>query len=139
MHHGTVAFDDYDDDVSELVDMSITNLNADGLGPALESGEIEMVAGDGREGTSSNSAVVPSISTLSNLFYISLGWPKGGTYHPNPLLHLPSSNVYEKRTKKIRSLRVWGVKERRGIVAITGICVFGFICFCIVGFGFMRF
>ena len=30
--------------------MSLRNLNADGLGPALESGEIEMVAGDGREG-----------------------------------------------------------------------------------------
>ncbi len=40
------------DHISELVDWSVENLKRDGLGPALDSKEIEMVAGDGRQGPS---------------------------------------------------------------------------------------
>lgn len=40
------------DHIPELVDWSIQNLKQDGLEQALESKEIEMVAGDGRLGTS---------------------------------------------------------------------------------------
>lgn len=38
------------DHIAELVDWSVENLNKDKLGPALDSGQIEMVAGDGRKG-----------------------------------------------------------------------------------------
>ncbi|KAF7763671.1 hypothetical protein Agabi119p4_8208 [Agaricus bisporus var. burnettii] len=38
------------DHIPELVDRSVDNLNADGLGEALAKKEIEMVAGDGRKG-----------------------------------------------------------------------------------------
>ncbi|KAF9788314.1 protein-L-isoaspartate O-methyltransferase [Thelephora terrestris] len=38
------------DHISELVDWSVENLKKDGLGPALESSQIEMVVGDGRKG-----------------------------------------------------------------------------------------
>jgi len=38
------------DHISELVDWSVENLKKDGLGPALESGRVEMIAGDGRKG-----------------------------------------------------------------------------------------
>ena len=38
------------DHIAELVDWSAENLKKDGLGPALESGQIEMIAGDGRQG-----------------------------------------------------------------------------------------
>jgi protein-L-isoaspartate O-methyltransferase len=38
------------DHITELVDWSVENLKRDGLSSALESGQIEMVAGDGREG-----------------------------------------------------------------------------------------
>ena len=38
------------DHIAELVDWSVENLKKDGLGPALESSQIEMVAGDGRKG-----------------------------------------------------------------------------------------
>ena len=38
------------DHIAELVNWSVGNLEKDGLGPALESGQIEMVAGDGRKG-----------------------------------------------------------------------------------------
>jgi len=41
------------DHIPELVDFSVDNLKKDGLGPALESGEIEMIAGDGRQGYAS--------------------------------------------------------------------------------------
>ena len=36
--------------IPELVDWSKTNLQRDGLGAALESGHIKVVAGDGRQG-----------------------------------------------------------------------------------------
>jgi len=36
--------------VSELTEWSIQNLKRDGLGNALESKEIEMITGDGRQG-----------------------------------------------------------------------------------------
>lgn len=36
--------------IPQLVDWSVTNLKRDGLGEALENGEIIMVAGDGRKG-----------------------------------------------------------------------------------------
>jgi hypothetical protein len=39
------------DHIPELVDWSVENLRKDGLGEALEKGQIEMVAGDGRQGT----------------------------------------------------------------------------------------
>jgi len=38
------------DHMAELVDWSVENLKKDGLGPALESGQIEMITGDGRKG-----------------------------------------------------------------------------------------
>lgn len=38
------------DHMTELVDWSVENLKRDGLGPALESGQIEMITGDGRKG-----------------------------------------------------------------------------------------
>ena len=38
------------DHIAELVSWSVENLKKDGLGPALESGQIEMIAGDGRNG-----------------------------------------------------------------------------------------
>ena len=38
------------DHMTELVDWSVGNLKKDELGPALESGQIEMIAGDGRKG-----------------------------------------------------------------------------------------
>jgi len=38
------------DHVAELVNWSVENLKKDGLGPALESGQIEMIVGDGRKG-----------------------------------------------------------------------------------------
>jgi SAM-dependent methyltransferase len=38
------------DHISELVDWSVENLKKDGLGPALENCQIEMVVGDGRKG-----------------------------------------------------------------------------------------
>lgn len=38
------------DHISELVDFSVQNLKKDGLGKALEDGQITMVAGDGRKG-----------------------------------------------------------------------------------------
>ena len=38
--------------MSELVAWSETNLSADGLGSALDSGQIELICGDGREGFS---------------------------------------------------------------------------------------
>jgi protein-L-isoaspartate(D-aspartate) O-methyltransferase len=38
------------DHIAELVDWSVQNLKKDELGPALERGQIEMVAGDGRKG-----------------------------------------------------------------------------------------
>jgi protein-L-isoaspartate(D-aspartate) O-methyltransferase len=38
------------DHITELVDSSIENLKNDGLAPALDSGQIEMVTGDGRKG-----------------------------------------------------------------------------------------
>jgi len=37
------------DHIPSLVDWSISNLRKDGLGPALDSGAIVMVAGDGRK------------------------------------------------------------------------------------------
>jgi len=41
------------DHIAELVSWSVENLKKDGLGPALESGQIEMIAGDGRKGIQS--------------------------------------------------------------------------------------
>lgn len=38
------------DHIPELVDFSVDNLKKDGLGKALESGKIKIVAGDGRKG-----------------------------------------------------------------------------------------
>jgi protein-L-isoaspartate(D-aspartate) O-methyltransferase len=38
------------DHIPELVDWSVGNLRKDGLGEALEKGQIEMVTGDGRQG-----------------------------------------------------------------------------------------
>jgi len=38
------------DHMAELVNWSVENLKGDGLGPALGSGQIVMIAGDGREG-----------------------------------------------------------------------------------------
>jgi protein-L-isoaspartate(D-aspartate) O-methyltransferase len=38
------------DHMAELVDWSVENLKRDGLGPALESGQIQMITGDGRKG-----------------------------------------------------------------------------------------
>lgn len=38
------------DHIKELVEWSRDNLRRDGLGPALESGEITLITGDGREG-----------------------------------------------------------------------------------------
>jgi len=38
------------DHIQELVDWSIDNLNADGLGDAMKNGQITMIAGDGRQG-----------------------------------------------------------------------------------------
>ena len=38
------------DHIPQLVDWSIENLKKDGLGPALESGELMIVSGDGRLG-----------------------------------------------------------------------------------------
>jgi len=38
------------DHIQELVDWSKDNLRRDGLGPALDNGEITMIAGDGRQG-----------------------------------------------------------------------------------------
>lgn|ERR1700753_3736716 len=38
------------DHISELVNLSVENMKKDGLGPALESSQIEMIAGDGRKG-----------------------------------------------------------------------------------------
>ncbi|KAK7034557.1 hypothetical protein VNI00_012404 [Paramarasmius palmivorus] len=40
--------------VEELVDWSISNLKRDGLGDALESGAIKVIAGDGRKGSPSD-------------------------------------------------------------------------------------
>ena len=42
------------DHIAELVDWSKENLKRDGLGPALESGQIEMITGDGRKGRLNN-------------------------------------------------------------------------------------
>lgn len=39
------------DHIHELVDWSVENLKKDGLGEALEKKQIEMVVGDGRQGT----------------------------------------------------------------------------------------
>lgn len=38
------------DHIPELVQSSVQNLKADGLGKALENGQIEMITGDGRQG-----------------------------------------------------------------------------------------
>ena len=40
--------------IQELVDWSLDNLRKDGLGPALDSGEIIVIAGDGRQGFPEN-------------------------------------------------------------------------------------
>lgn len=42
------------DHIAELVDWSVENLKKDGLGPALENGQIEMTKGDGRKGKPTN-------------------------------------------------------------------------------------
>ena len=42
------------DHIAELVDWSVGNLKKDGLSPALESGQIEMITGDGRKGRLTN-------------------------------------------------------------------------------------
>ena len=46
------------DHIPELVDASRANIHGDGAGPLLESGQLTMVVGDGRQ-----------------------GWPQGGPYH----------------------------------------------------------
>lgn len=51
------------DHISELVDWSVENLRKDGLGPALESGQVEMIAGDGRKGMLSR--IIGVVETLS--------------------------------------------------------------------------
>ena len=53
------------DHIAELVDWSAENLKKDGLGPALESGQIEMIAGDGRQGILS-----PTLLTTSETPYL---------------------------------------------------------------------
>jgi protein-L-isoaspartate(D-aspartate) O-methyltransferase len=47
------------DHIAELVDWSVGNLKKDGLGPALESGQIEMITGDGRKGRLTNPSHSP--------------------------------------------------------------------------------
>ncbi len=42
--------------VSELVEWSVGNLRKDGLGSALDKGQIKMIAGDGRKGMYSTAA-----------------------------------------------------------------------------------
>ena len=44
------------DHIAELVDLSVKNLKRDGLGPALDNGQIEMITGDGRMGRPNNSS-----------------------------------------------------------------------------------
>jgi protein-L-isoaspartate(D-aspartate) O-methyltransferase len=39
------------DHVHELVDWSVENLRSDGLGPDIDAKRIEMITGDGRQGT----------------------------------------------------------------------------------------
>ena len=45
------------DHIAELVDLSVENLKKDELGPALENGQIEMIAGDGRKGMLSQTSL----------------------------------------------------------------------------------
>ena len=52
------------DHMAELVDWSVENLKRDGLGPALESGQIEMITGDGRRGRRTNPLVSETPSHL---------------------------------------------------------------------------
>ncbi|KAJ2916534.1 hypothetical protein MD484_g3884, partial [Candolleomyces efflorescens] len=46
------------DHIPELVDWSVGNLKKDGLGKALESKEIEIIAGDGRQGYAAGGTVI---------------------------------------------------------------------------------
>jgi protein-L-isoaspartate(D-aspartate) O-methyltransferase len=52
------------DHIPELVDWSVGNLKEDGLGKALDSKEIEMIAGDGRLGYAAGGMFVHMFSCL---------------------------------------------------------------------------
>ena len=65
------------DHISELVDWSVENLKKDGLGPALESGQIEMVTGDGRKGKYIDWSSWFRSSSSSPF----VGYPAGGPYN----------------------------------------------------------
>jgi len=56
------------DHIAELVDWSVGNLKKDGLGPALESGQIEMIAGDGRKGMLSKT--FPAVFEIPSHFHL---------------------------------------------------------------------
>ena len=60
------------DHISELVDWSVENLKKDGLGPALENGQIEMIMGDGRKGMLSQILAVIKILSYFHLQVMSL-------------------------------------------------------------------
>lgn len=64
------------DHIAELVDWSVENLKRDGLGPALESGQIEMVTGDGRKGRLINH----SRGFWNPLSPLPAGYAPGGPY-----------------------------------------------------------
>jgi len=64
------------DHIAELVDWSVENLKKDGLGPALESGQIEMIAGDGRKGRPTN----PSHAFCNPFSPSSTGYAGAGPY-----------------------------------------------------------
>ena len=69
------------DHITELVDWSVENLKKDELGPALESGQIEMIAGDGRKGIISQ----PPLTVFKTLSH----------FHPQvmPLLALTTAST----------------------------------------------
>jgi protein-L-isoaspartate(D-aspartate) O-methyltransferase len=60
--------------ISELVAFSVENLRKDGLGPAMDAGQVRMVDGDGRKGTS------PCSSLGALTMNVSPGFEEEGPY-----------------------------------------------------------
>ncbi|KAF7967230.1 hypothetical protein HWV62_35073 [Athelia sp. TMB] len=65
------------DHIPALVDFAVENLKKDGLGPALASGAITLVAGDGRQGLLSPSPFAPQTDSL---MMVNAGYARGGPY-----------------------------------------------------------